>query len=260
MIPRFAILLSLFHASNGFGIDHTDKRIIVIAHRGAHDQAPENSLAAIRKAAELGCDYVEIDVRTTVDHQLVLMHDSTVDRTTKGKGRVAEMTLEEIRALSFETEWPDERVPTVDEALSVCKGRIKVYIDHKDASPDKVLAAVERSEMLADIVVYGSVETLRMYKSLAPKVWIMPPHPDTAEEIAKLVTDLKPETLDGNIVEWNVEHVKSAHAAGAQVWVDYPAVYDSEFGILKAIELDIDAIQTDHPQRLIELLKSHNLR
>ena len=260
MFLRFALLLAFVHASDVMAADQIKKRVIVIAHRGAHHQAPENSLAAIRKAAELNCDYVEVDVRTTHDQQLVLMHDSTVDRTTNGKGQVADMTLAEIRKLRFGTMRPDEPVPTFDEALAACKGRIKVYIDHKDASPAAVLAAVKKHKMLADVIVYGSVETLRKYKQLNPKVWIMPPHPGSAKEIKKLVADLKPETLDGNIVEWNAEHAKAAHEAGAQVWVDYPETYDTELGVRKAIELDVDAIQTDQPQRLIELLKSHKLR
>jgi glycerophosphoryl diester phosphodiesterase len=238
----------------------SQKRVIVIAHRGAHEKAPENSLAAFKTAAELGCDYVEVDVRTTRDGKMVLMHDRTVDRTTTGKGAIKEMTLAQVRELRFRGQWPDERVPTFDEALALCKGRIKVYIDHKDVKPADVMAAVEKHGMLADVVVYGSPELLKEYKRLQPKVWIMPPHPGSVEAIQKLVAELKPETLDGNIREWTLEHAKAAHAAGAQVWVDYPEQYDNETGVQKAIEFDLEAIQTDHPERLIQLLKQRNLR
>lgn len=260
MMLRLVLLFLVLHASAVMSAEQASKRVIVIAHRGAHHEAPENSLAAIRKAAELGCDYVELDVRTTRDNQLVLMHDGTVDRTTNGEGRVADKTLAEIRELSFGTDWPSERVPTFDEALEACQGKLKVYIDHKDASPADVLVAVEKHKMLKEVVVYGSVEELREYKSLNPAVWIMPPHPGSAEEIDKLVTDLKPETLDGNILEWTVEQTKAAHEAGAQVWVDNPVIFDTEAGVLRAIELEVDAIQTDNPARLIELLRSHKLR
>jgi glycerophosphoryl diester phosphodiesterase len=71
------------------------KRVVVIAHRAAHEEAPENSLAAIRAAITAGCDYVEMDVRGTKDGALVLMHDGAVNRTTDGSGEVAAMTLEE---------------------------------------------------------------------------------------------------------------------------------------------------------------------
>src|SRR5207244_9942203 len=65
-----------------------DARRVVVAHRGVHTSAPENSLASVREAIALGVDMVELDVRTTRDGRLVLLHDETVDRTTDGSGRV----------------------------------------------------------------------------------------------------------------------------------------------------------------------------
>src|SRR5437762_13585732 len=76
-----------------------------IAHRGANRVAPENTLPAFEAAIALGCDYVEIDVRATRDGQLVLLHDSTVDRTTDGSGRVAEMNFAAVRALDAGSRW-----------------------------------------------------------------------------------------------------------------------------------------------------------
>jgi glycerophosphoryl diester phosphodiesterase len=260
MVLRIAIVLILLQTASSRADDADTKRCLVIAHRGVHQDDPENSMAAIKKAVELNCDYVEVDVRTTRDHQLVLMHDGTVDRTTMGEGHVAEMTLAEIRQLRFGPAWPNEIVPTFDEVLSACKGKIKVYIDHKDAAPTDVLLAVEKHQMLADVIVYGSLDTLREYRKLNPQVSIMTPHPGSIEEIKQLVGDLKPQALDGNILEWTVEQVKAAHQAGTQVWVDNPGFYDTEDGVGKAIELGVDAIQSDHPQRLIELLTSHRLR
>src|SRR5438067_360181 len=114
------------HAATG----KPDSRIVVIAHRGANKFAPENTLAAFRKAIELGCDYFELDVRRTKDGQLVLMHDGSVDRTTNGTGSVVDMTLAEIRALDAGTkrgeQWKGEKVPTFEEALTMSKGKIKV--------------------------------------------------------------------------------------------------------------------------------------
>src|SRR2546426_332500 len=72
-------------------------RCLVIAHRGASAAAPENTLAAFRLAADLGADAVELDVRRTVDGQLVVIHDASVDRTTDGTGRVAALTLDQLR-------------------------------------------------------------------------------------------------------------------------------------------------------------------
>src|SRR5580658_5587834 len=76
---------------------HPAKKIVVIAHRGAHREAPENTLASLEKAIEIGCDYVELDVRRTKDGALVIMHDNSVNRMTNGKGKIADLTLAEIR-------------------------------------------------------------------------------------------------------------------------------------------------------------------
>jgi len=110
--------------------------IYVIAHRGDHVHHAENSIAAIESAAAAGADYAELDVRTTKDGKLVLMHDKTVDRTTDGHGAVKEMTAEEIAHLTFKDYGGS--VPTFDEALNAAKGKIQIYLDWKDAKPEAI--------------------------------------------------------------------------------------------------------------------------
>src|SRR5438309_1329591 len=98
---------------------------LVISHRGEHLHHAENTLDAYRAAFEVGADFIEVDVRTTRDGRLVLMHDATVDRTTSGHGNVAEMTFSEIRALD------DAKVPTLDEAMDLARAPHGVYLDCK---------------------------------------------------------------------------------------------------------------------------------
>jgi glycerophosphoryl diester phosphodiesterase len=240
------------------------KKIVVVAHRGAHREVPENTLASLEKAIEIGCDYVELDVRRTKDGALVIMHDSTVNRMTNGKGKIAELTLTEIRKLEVKSRpganGAGQKVPTFDEMLDHAKGRMKIYVDHKQAPPADVLAAINRHGMLHDVVIYGSVRTLREYKRLAPGVWIMPGHPDSIAEIESLCRDLKPETLDGNIVEWTRAQIEAAHRNGAQVWVDNRKELDNEAGMKQAVELGVDAIQTDDPATVLKLLGALGLR
>jgi glycerophosphoryl diester phosphodiesterase len=236
------------------------KRIVVIAHRGAHKTVPENTLAALDRAIELGCDYVEIDVRRTKDGALVIMHDASVNRMTNGKGKIEDLTLDEIRKLDIvrgrKSGEAVYKIPMFDEILQRAKGRMKIYVDHKKAPPAEVLALIEKHGMLNDVVVYnGSANTLREYKKLAPKVWIMPGHPHSVEAIEALAKDLKPETLDGSIKEWTAAEVEAAHHAGCQVWVDNQAGRDNEAGIKQAVELGVDAIQTDNPELVLNVLR-----
>jgi glycerophosphoryl diester phosphodiesterase len=90
----------------------------VIGHRGAAAHAPENTLAGFRKASELGCDWVEFDVRLTADGALVVCHDDRLDRTTDGRGRISKLPLAAIRRCDAGN---GEHVPTLGEALSLCR-------------------------------------------------------------------------------------------------------------------------------------------
>ena len=93
----------------------------IIAHRGASGDAPENTLAAMRRAKALGANWVEFDVQLTADGQAVVFHDDELDRTTDGSGPLVEKTLAEIKQLDaggwFGAEFTGERVPTVRELL-----------------------------------------------------------------------------------------------------------------------------------------------
>jgi len=240
------------------------QRIFVTAHRGAHEDAPENSLASIRAAIDLGCDYVELDVRKTKDGRLVLMHDSSVDRTTNGTGKVDQLTFSEIRAFRFDgppaEKHPDEIVPTFDEALAVCRGKIGLYLDHKAADVSELIEALKRHDMISKTVVYSSHEKLREFKQLEPAVWIMPDHPDDPEKIAALADDLRPETMDGGLHRWTKEQVRIAHRHKVEVWVDILGPSDNEDGYKHALEIGVDAIQTDHPAAVLKFLTDRNRR
>ena len=111
--------------------------IQVIAHRGASAYAPENTLAAFERAIALHADWFELDCHLTKDGEVMVMHNGDVDKTTNGQGRIADMTLAELKALDagswFAPEFAEEPVPTLGEALDLAKERIGVYVEIKDA-------------------------------------------------------------------------------------------------------------------------------
>jgi glycerophosphoryl diester phosphodiesterase len=108
----------------------------IIGHKCSCADAPENTLAAVRRAIEAGAHVGEVDVRTTKDGVLVCLHDDTLDRTTDGKGKVSDFTLAEIKKLDagskFDKKFAGERVPTLREVLSAAKGKIAVMLDLKE--------------------------------------------------------------------------------------------------------------------------------
>lgn len=132
-------------------------RLVVVAHRGCHEPAPrhgfgpapENSVLALEHCVALGVDMMETDIRETKDGYLVMVHDDSVDRTTTGTGKVAELTLAQIKALRLrqneggrEAPVTEAQVPTLDEMLALAKGRITLNLDVKDAIYPQVIAAV----------------------------------------------------------------------------------------------------------------------
>ena len=239
--------------------------VLVIAHRGAHTQAPENTLAAFRKAIELGCDFVEMDIRQTKDGALVIMHDATVDRTTNGAGKVEDMTLSRIRDLDVGMnrgkEWAGEKVPTFDDALALCRGKIKVYVHNKCGSPAKVMAAIERNQMLNDVVMYGAgADGRQEFKRLRPEVRVVCDLPESADAISQLINDVEPEILNGHLSIWSREKARAVHRMGAQVWMHTLGSLDVADSYRQALDRGADAIQTDHPEALLKLLKNRGPR
>jgi glycerophosphoryl diester phosphodiesterase len=110
--------------------------VLVIAHRGASGHAPENTLAAFRRAVSLGATFIETDLQLTRDTRFVAIHDDTVDRTTNGHGKVHDLTLAELRRLDagswFGSEFTGERIPTLEEVLEFCKKHdIVFYLELK---------------------------------------------------------------------------------------------------------------------------------
>ena len=105
--------------------------MLAIAHRGASGHAPENTLAAFRKAVALGASFIETDLQLSRDARFVAIHDATVDRTTSGKGAVHSLTLSELRSLDagswFSSEFAGEHIPTLEEILDFAKKHDVVF-------------------------------------------------------------------------------------------------------------------------------------
>jgi glycerophosphoryl diester phosphodiesterase len=109
-----------------------------IGHRGAAGYCPENTIASFKKALELGADYLELDIQMTKDGELVVIHDTTVNRTTNGKGRVKDLTLREIQSLDagswFHSNFAGEKIPALSEVFDEFAGKIGFLLELKKPS------------------------------------------------------------------------------------------------------------------------------
>jgi glycerophosphoryl diester phosphodiesterase len=154
--------------------------IYVAAHRGWSEKYPENTMLAYKKAADLGVDQIEIDVRVTKDGELVIMHDATVDRTTNGTGKVEDLTLAELRALDAGS-WKGEefsglQIPTFDEFIEFARSLPEMTFDFElkeyptDGREelaysvcDRVLAALDENGLTERSVVNTFIGKLHEY-------------------------------------------------------------------------------------------------
>lgn len=112
---------------------------LIIAHRGASGLAPENTLSAFSKAIEIGVDRIEMDLRMTLDGEVVVIHDKTILRTTNGRGSVRKLGLKRLKKYSagswFHPKFEQEKVPTLREVLELVNGQTTLLLEIKNGSP-----------------------------------------------------------------------------------------------------------------------------
>ncbi|MCS7104369.1 MAG: hypothetical protein NZ954_02230 [Thermofilaceae archaeon] len=141
-------------------------KFFIVAHRGASGYEPENTIRAVQRALEIGVDAIEVDVRLSRDNVPVVIHDETVDRTTNGRGRVRDMTVEQLKMLDA----GGDKVPLLEEVLQTVKGRAVLFIELKEVEASTPsLALVKEIDMLNEVLFISfHAEALTTVKSLEP--------------------------------------------------------------------------------------------
>ncbi len=143
--------------------------MLKIGHRGAKAYEPENTLRSFKRAIELGVDAVELDVRRTKDNEIVVIHNSDVNKTTDGSGSVSDFTLEEIKKFVTEKE---EHIPTLGEVLEFVGKRVKILVELKETGiEEKVLGLIDEKGLLDNVIIISFHEdALRKVRELNDEV------------------------------------------------------------------------------------------
>ncbi|MBC7749893.1 MAG: glycerophosphodiester phosphodiesterase family protein [Methylotenera sp.] len=276
---RIDYLIEQFNDSNG-------KDVMVIAHRSDWRNFPENSLEAMESAITIGVDMVEMDVAKTKDNQLIIMHDKTLDRTTTGKGLVSDNTLESIRTLylknglSIPTKY---RVPTLEEALLLCKGKVLINLDKSYEYFDEAFQVAKKTKTIKQIIIKGFNKTVDQvvldFGSKLDSIIFMPViNLDTEPNALKIIDDFQDKlkvkaveivfSADTSKVLKRFSRIK---IKGSRVWVNslwssLNAAHDDDTALKNTdsiygwyVNQGVNMIQTDRPQFLIEYLKSKDL-
>ncbi len=227
----------------------------VIAHRGASSLAPENTLSSVRKALELGARMIEIDVHTTLDGEIVVMHDSDVSRTTNGSGRISGMRFAEISQLDagswFGPKFEGEHVPTLDEVLSTVEGRSNLCIEIKNAEPRAVLKEVFKHDLINDVVVFDfDHQRLRRLRREAEDVRTLALGVDSRSFLE--VEQDRFDAVGAPNSRVDGELVKRAHDLDMAVFV---YTVDDVDRMRELIELGVDGVITNRPQDCLKLVE-----
>jgi glycerophosphoryl diester phosphodiesterase len=227
-------------------------------HRGANRYAPENTLPAFEKAIRLGADFVEFDVRMTSDGKFYLLHDSTLDGKTNGKGPIARTPSSVIATLSagvkFGRPYADIGLPTLDDFLRTVAGKVDLYFDAKAIAPEALVAAVEGHGVVERTVVYGGPAYLAKIKAINPRIRLLAPL-GSAAALEALARDLKPYAVDADWEILSRELISRCHALGIQVFSDALGQHERIEDYQKAMDWGIDLIQTDHPLRVMRAIE-----
>lgn len=231
----------------------------VIAHRGYSKVAPENTLAAIQAAIDAGADAIEFDIRLSKDGHPVVIHDASVNRTTDGDGKVSKMTLAELQQLDagswFDAQFKGEKIPTLEEALLLMRGKATPVIEVKVSSQAIAKPLADTLKRL-DMTRHAYVTTfyagpLNALKTLAPElsraVLVTPIGSPTGRAL-----DMRAGTSQAYHRSLERNDVDRAHSLGLQVhaWTvnQVPDMHEM-------VELGIDGITTDEVSALRQVLK-----
>lgn len=152
--------------------------IEIQGHRGFSELYPENTMVAFRKCYESNAHAIEMDVRTTKDDELVMLHDTTIDRTSNSTGRVVDKTLAELKTLDFGSwfspEFAGEQIPTLDEVIAEFKDKDIILILHcypnTTSSYNKIYNKTNQAGILDKVWFFGDMVYLNGYKGINPNV------------------------------------------------------------------------------------------
>ena len=265
-------------------MDRDQHYVHVVSHRGDWKQFPENSLDAINSIIQMGGDVVEIDVQRTKDGQLILMHDERLDRTTNGKGLIAETTFADIQKLFLKDHngnVTQHKVPTLKEVLLMSKGRSMLNLDKADRFFEQVVALLQETGT-TDIAILKGLQSIEEINNRLgvhlDSIIFMPmvrmDNDDAEQRITSFVNEMAPVVFEVGYQKSDNPlplKAKKLVARKSLLWYnslkgrngnhdDVVSKADPDAGYGYLIDkLGARMIQTDEPARLIEYLRSRDL-
>jgi glycerophosphoryl diester phosphodiesterase len=239
-----------------------ERKPMIIAHRGARGNAPENTLAAFKLGLEHGCEGIELDVHLSADGEILVCHDATLDRTSNGTGRICEHTLAEIQSydagLWYGEAYKSERIPTLEEVFDLVPASIMINIEVKDPyegrMESKLIEFLRERDRLDNVIIssfdHKCVRRIKLTESKA-KIGLLYQTKLLDPLAYSRSFDVDVYSLHPYYQLIDAEDVQAAVAEGLRV---YPYTANAEQDLLQLASFGVSGIITDFPERLKSLL------
>jgi len=229
--------------------------IEVVSHRGANDLAPENTRAAAQVCVDWGVDYIEVDVRTSKDGVMYILHDSTVDRTTNGQGRLDKLTSAEIDALDagswFNAKFAGEKLPRLEPFLEWVKGKAKVYFDVKAADLPRLVQRVRDLGLeRACFFWFKSSGMAKSFRRLAPDL-ALKINAETPREVERAKREFNAQIVECALGSVTPEFKEACRKNGVKIMI-LEGENDSD-AFRRIIESGVEMVNLNHPDVFIRL-------
>ncbi len=234
---------------------------IRIAHRGASGTAPENTIAAFKKAIEIGVDAVELDLHGSADGEVVVIHDSSLDRTTDQGGAVNQTPLETVKRADaggwFAPEFVGEPVPTLTEALECIGKKTIAVLEIKDPFIAEAIVAKVHETQSLDLTVIISFHTsvLQTVRTLEPRIptgWLVGSHNTHArpEQLCQHLGELGCSLLNVNHQLITAAFAYEVRRRGITLWC---WTVDDVVRMREMKAFGVQGITSNYPERFVEV-------
>jgi glycerophosphoryl diester phosphodiesterase len=221
--------------------------MMIMGHRGAAALEPENTLRSIERAVEIGVDAVEIDVRLSKDRELVVIHDSTVDRTTNGSGPVSGYSLDDLKKLDAGA---GQTIPTLQEVMELIGHEVKLVIELKEEETERMVVELIKRNNLED-----NVYVISFWHELVKTVKVIESCIKTGVLLVGCPVDTcvaSQASADALVMKYNFVNrhfVEMVHKDGLQVFVWN---IDDRYLLKPYVDMGVDGIGSNDPRVLVE--------
>lgn len=238
---------------------NSKEKTLIIAHRGASNLAPENTLKAFKKAIELKADYIEFDVHQSKDGEIVIMHDSNTLRTTGHLELIKDMTLEELKKLDC---GDGERIPTLRELVKLAKGKISLNCEVKVRGIAELIIKILNEEDSLETTIISSFkhDILLKIQKLEPRIKLASLEPNrigwirswlSRKKLIRVAISNKFYAINPFFKLVNQNFIARAYKNNLKI---FPWTVNSDSAIKKLINIGVDGIITNDVEKVRKLL------